>query len=191
MELEKDEVASVEWVPLDFFLKQINQDRLVKVIETLTPRMLFGWRRKLSQFLLGTISFPAIDLPLTTNGEDNIEKDNRRFRLWGLTLGMTRDIIQLADQPNLPFISFVTSAPSYSKKDIGWSIQFVTSLTIFWKKYITKTFYTPIKSQQRATLDKIYYGSIRKGIALAMVSRLAFTGLVLSWLLRRYRHYLK
>ncbi|KAI9304143.1 hypothetical protein BJ944DRAFT_90764 [Cunninghamella echinulata] len=107
--------------------------------------MLFGWRRKLSQFLLGTISFPAIDLPLTTNGEDNIEKDNRRFRLWGLTLGMTRDIIQLADQPNLPFISFVTSAPSYSKKDIGWSIQFVTSLTIFWKKYITKTFYTPIK----------------------------------------------
>ncbi|CAO3643720.1 unnamed protein product [Cunninghamella blakesleeana] len=194
MELQTDEVASVEWVPLSFFLNPIHPNHSVQMMETLTPRLTNGWRRKVAQILLGTITFPAIDLPLQPLPHlDNNDGPKRRFRLWGLTLGMTRDILQLTNQPNLPFISLVTTSPSYSRKDIGWSIQFVYSITYFWKKYITKSLYTStIKSQHKATLDKIYYGSIRKGIALALISRLTFIGLVLLWISRgKYKHYLK
>ncbi|CAO3590792.1 unnamed protein product [Absidia cylindrospora] len=198
LELEKDEVASVEWVPLDFFLSSTSMINTAATgaVESLTPRVLFGWRRRLLQPLLGTITFPAIDLPvhdITIHDPDDQQPHHhisppRRFRLWGLTLGMTRDLIELAGQDDLPFLALVAGTPRYSRKDLGWWIHCLTIVTLFWRRKVTHSMsYPSSQSRQQADWIKVYHGSIRTGLAMAMVGRLVVVSLGISWLVRLYR----
>ncbi|KAI8332231.1 hypothetical protein BC941DRAFT_436996 [Chlamydoabsidia padenii] len=178
MRLEKDEVASVEWIPLNFFLSPIpNNTHYAE--ESLTPRIIHGWRRQLLQPLLGTVSFPAIDLPIHSTSQ----LPDRRFRLWGLTLAMTRDLIQLTGHDELPFLALVAATPRYSRRDIGWWIKCITAVSMFWQQKVTSL----SKSQQQAQWEKLYYGSMRLGLMMAMATRAVALVLGVSWLLRRFQ----
>lgn len=122
-------------IPLDFFLSPITSE--AAVVESLTPRVFFGWRHTLLQHLLGTVTFPAIDLPVkneTTNDITAAALPQRRFRLWGMTLAMTRDLVHLSDDGILPFSSLVATSPRFSRRDIGWWIQITARTTFFWRQ---------------------------------------------------------
>jgi hypothetical protein len=112
-------------------------ERVCYVEESLTPRVLQGWRRKLLRPLLGGVSFPAIDLPIDKHSDMTISPggDNtpsyRRFRLWGLTLAMTRDLIQLTGQADLPFVALVAGTPRYSRQDIGMWIKCIALVSLW------------------------------------------------------------
>ncbi|KAI8343116.1 hypothetical protein BC941DRAFT_87379 [Chlamydoabsidia padenii] len=166
-------------IPLDFFLSTTTNSASC-VEEALTPRVFFGWRHILLQYLLGKITFPSIDLPVAATSTP------RRYRLWGMTLAMTRDLIQLTGVDDIPFLALVATLPQYSRKDIGWWIQIITRITCFWRRKSS----TLSSRQQRTEWSKTYYGSMRAGVVMAMVTRIIVAVMGASWLLKRcYRQF--
>ena len=73
--------------------------------------------------MVGKVSFPAIDLPT--------EDESRRMQLWGLTLGMTRELIELTEIPGpvgrpawQQFVTMAKAYPKFSYKDMNLLIRF-------------------------------------------------------------------
>ncbi|CAO3688851.1 unnamed protein product [Rhizopus microsporus] len=89
------------------------------------------WLKSLLNVMLGTISFTSIDLPPTT-ASDNV------FRLWGLTMGMTKDIIKLVDTKESFFYKLTTQSPRFSRVDIGWFTMLITYAKVYWKRICHK-----------------------------------------------------
>lgn len=118
---------------------------------------------------MGTVSFPAIDLPTDTATQ---------FRLWGLTMGMTRDLIEFTKLQQLLFVKLVNSKPIYSRPDIGWITLLVTQLTIYYKTFIKKNH---VNFGAKLEWDKVYFESIRKAVMLAILLRLV----ILFWLIKK------
>lgn len=85
------------------------------------------WLTPLIRFMMGTVTFQAIDLPTSPN---------TLFRLWGLTMGMTRDIIEFTnlDHKHLAFLKLTQNQPVYSRPDIGWITTIITYITFQLKK---------------------------------------------------------
>lgn len=74
--------------------------------------------------MMGSVTFPAIDLPTSPEVKT-------LFRLWGLTLGMTREIIEFTqlDHNRLAFLQLAKSKPIFSRPDIGWLTTLIASIT--------------------------------------------------------------
>lgn len=122
-------------VPFDFFLSSADYpDQRVK--ESLAPakRKSNGFAASLTRHMLGSISFPAIDL--------RSDDESRPLRLWGLTLGMTCELIELTveqehhsegrpawQQTKLAFVKLARSAPVYSVKDVGYLVRLIAYVT--------------------------------------------------------------
>jgi hypothetical protein len=83
------------------------------------------WKRALLGLILGTIAFPSVYLPST-------DTTAARFRLWGLTMGMTKDLIKLNDT-NHVFVKLTETLPGYSWPDIGWLTYMITKVNILRK----------------------------------------------------------
>ncbi|KAG2224446.1 hypothetical protein INT45_010512, partial [Circinella minor] len=105
--IQESEVAAVQWVPLQFFLSK-------------TPYPDTPLRKS---FMIGNVSFPAIDLPT--------EDESRRMQLWGLTLGMTRELIELTETPGTmgrpawqQFVTMAKAYPKFSYSDMNVLIRF-------------------------------------------------------------------
>lgn len=79
--------------------------------------------------MMGSVTFPAIDLPTSPEVKTI-------FRLWGLTMGMTRDIIEFTqlDHNRLAFLQLTRSKPIYSRPDIGWLTTLIAYITFTAKK---------------------------------------------------------
>jgi hypothetical protein len=79
--------------------------------------------------MMGTITLPAIDLPTSPGNKTN-------FRLWGLTMGMTRDIIEFTDlnHNHLAFLELTRRKPIYSRPDIGWIALLITNSILYWRR---------------------------------------------------------
>ncbi|KAI9020227.1 NUDIX hydrolase domain-like protein [Phycomyces nitens] len=183
MSLQESEVAAVKWVPLSFFLtnEPYNYDL---VTQNLAPRsMRKGTIAPFARLMMGTVSFPAIDLP-------TLDNDSHNFRLWGITLGMTRDLMVCAEgrpawhnhtsiqstKETFPFVKFAKSPPLFSHKDISF---------MFWVMYrVTAAKSNLFKSRQNM-LPKIdrenetMLIAFQRAIGLAIVLR--FSGSV--WLI--------
>jgi hypothetical protein len=79
--------------------------------------------------MMGSVTFPAIDLP-------TCPEIKSIFRLWGLTMGMMRDIIEFTpNHQELAFMKLTSSAPIYSRPDIGWLTILIAKITIFSKRF--------------------------------------------------------
>lgn len=102
-------------VPLSFFLAtEPYPSRPVSESLSISYPLL----RPLMQWMMGSVSFPAVDLPGTPH-----------FRLWGLTMGMTRDIIQFTQLDQLAFVALVNSPPT------GFPIYFYNLYSYVSKKF--------------------------------------------------------
>ncbi|KAI9273904.1 hypothetical protein EDC94DRAFT_510477, partial [Helicostylum pulchrum] len=123
-------------VPLSFFLS--SKDTLYASYRPITEQLSLvrlnknKWVTSFIRLMMGSVTFAAIDLPTTRETRTN-------FRLWGLTMGMTRDIIQFArlEEENLSFVKLVNARPIYSRPDIGWLALLFTQFTVYYKKLTT------------------------------------------------------
>ncbi|KAF7727442.1 hypothetical protein EC973_007511 [Apophysomyces ossiformis] len=114
--LQASEVAAVQWVPISFFLSPSTVDQFMTqpLAATRSTR-----QKSLSpmRHMFGSVTFPSVDLPS--------DDPTRRFRLWGLTLGLTRDLIQRVSEGRpawqvLAFIKHARRMPHYSHADLRW-----------------------------------------------------------------------
>ncbi|KAI8090535.1 NUDIX hydrolase domain-like protein [Thamnidium elegans] len=170
--LQESEVAAVQWVPLSFFLSTHSYASYRPITEQLSLVRLNKnkWATPLIRFMMGSVTFAAIDLPTSTN-----------FRLWGLTMGMTRDIVEFTGLDNLSFVKMVNDKPIYSRPDIGWLALLFTQFTVSYKKLTTNIDYGA-----KSEWDKVYFASIRRAVIFAVLLRLGFTGVIITWLIKRY-----
>lgn len=112
-------------VPLAFFTS--NQPYTNHAItEHLTlVRVKNRFVNRFIRFLMGSVTFPAVHLPTTTVNSQTT------FKLWGLTLGMTSDIIEFTKKNHLAFLKLTKSKPIYSRKDIGMLAALITQLRYY------------------------------------------------------------
>ncbi|GAA5870870.1 hypothetical protein JCM8547_001728, partial [Rhodosporidiobolus lusitaniae] len=118
-ELQESEVASAHWIPLDLLHAPAAKTGKVEIdIATrLAPRS--RWARRALQVLMGKMDFKCILLPndpvATGLPFDDIPLSQRpELRLWGLTLGMTLDLLShmnlAATSPDLSTYPYGVSA---------------------------------------------------------------------------------
>lgn len=112
-------IYTIIGVPLSFFTS--NQPYVNHSITEYLTLVQFKNRffNRLIRFLMGSVTFPAIHLPTSTQ---------TTFKLWGLTLGMTNDIIEFTRKNNLAFLKLTKSKPIYSRKDIALLANLITQL---------------------------------------------------------------
>lgn len=112
-------IYTIIGVPLSFFTS--NQPYVNHSITEYLTLVQFKNRffNRLVRFLMGSVTFPAIHLPTSTQ---------TTFKLWGLTLGMTNDIIEFTRKNNLAFLKLTKSKPIYSRKDIALLANLITQL---------------------------------------------------------------
>jgi hypothetical protein len=81
------------------------------------------WLVPLMRLMIGSVTFPAIDLPISSDIKTI-------FRLWGLTMGMTSDLIEFTGIPEnrLAFVQLTTTKPIFSRPDIGLLTLLITRL---------------------------------------------------------------
>ncbi|KAL9537930.1 hypothetical protein MBANPS3_011334 [Mucor bainieri] len=178
-QLQEDEVAAVEWVPLSFFTsKQPYVNHAITEHLTLV-RSKNRFVNRCIRFLMGSVTFPAVLLPTTAANA------HTTFKLWGLTLGMTSDIIEFTKKNHLAFLKLTKSKPIYSRKDIGMLAALITQLRYFIR--YGKMELDPNSSAMRtkAKWDKVYWSSIRLAILVAILLRLSFTGLFIRFLINK------
>lgn len=116
-------------VRLSFFLSaQIYPSK--PIVEQLTiGHFKNKWLSLLMRLMIGSVTFPTIDLP-TSNDVKTV------FRLWGLTMGMTSDLVEFTNIPKnrLAFVQLTTAKPIFSRPDIGLLATFITRLTCMFGK---------------------------------------------------------
>ncbi|KAG2234420.1 hypothetical protein INT48_007168 [Thamnidium elegans] len=161
--LDEREISSIKDNKLLMILIPFEQLSLVRLNKN-------KWATPLIRFMMGSVTFAAIDLPTSTN-----------FRLWGLTMGMTRDIVEFTGLDNLSFVKMVNDKPIYSRPDIGWLALLFTQFTVSYKKLTTNIDYGA-----KSEWDKVYFASIRRAVIFAVLLRLGFTGVIITWLIKRY-----
>lgn len=132
---------------------------------------------------MGSVTFQAIDLPTSPI-----------FRLWGLTMTMTRDIIGFTQLDQLAFVK--KSKPIYSRPDIGWLTILITQLTVYTNRFrycnifkINNNLLICSHSNSGAKIewDKIYFASIKKAVMVAVLLRLGFTGVIFTLLFKKLK----
>ncbi|KAL7330333.1 hypothetical protein PS15p_205297 [Mucor circinelloides] len=178
-ELQTDEVAAVEWVPLSFFTSSQPYANHAITEHLTLVRVKNRFVNRCIRFLMGSVTFPAIHLPTTPVNSQTT------FKLWGLTLGMTNDIIEFTKKNHLAFLKLTNSKPIYSRKDIGVLAVLITQLRYFIR--YGKMEFDPNSSSMRAKAkwDKIYYSSIRLAVLVAVLLRLGFTSLFIRYLINK------
>ncbi|KAI8363924.1 hypothetical protein BD560DRAFT_177516 [Blakeslea trispora] len=123
--------------------------------------------------MMGSVQFPAIDLPTQP-----------QFRLWGLTLGMTSDLVQFTQKKRLEFVQLTRKEPVYSRKDIGYLTRWITQLTLLLKN---KAYAQPMTMTMldRFEWDRVYFMSIRKAAIVASLLRLGIIGVLLKFVQKK------
>ncbi|KAI9483613.1 MAG: NUDIX hydrolase domain-like protein [Benjaminiella poitrasii] len=162
--LQASEVADVKWVPLSFFLssqKYIN--RPIKEHLSII-RLEHRWVSPLIRFMMGSVTFPAVDLPVTTTDKQAASL----FRLWGLTMGMTSDLVKFTQFNDMAFVKLTKSLPIFSRPDIGF--------LVFWITHVRAWFHLRKTDRKRAQAewDKVYFSSIRIAVLVAVLLRISF-----------------
>lgn len=176
MRISADEIQSVHWVPLTFFMydnfvenwKKISYPtvkilyylRWLKILER-SSHYYYLWK-KLEEFILGKIYYGGILLPdemkynvkgggsnenSTSHNHSSLKKRNssttflpysnktKPLILWGITLGMTSDLVDLLYKPEeLPLLSIKELASArFTHKDIDLMVKCFKNGTP-WKK---------------------------------------------------------
>lgn len=149
---------------MSFFLATETSYPIQFITEPLMPiQPTYAFLRPWIHWMMGSVSFAALDL-------------SPQFRLWGLTLLMTRDLIQLTGSTKeLAFVKLVNQAPVYSRPDIGWLVRFITWVSMYYNK----------NGKVKEEWDKVYFRSIRKAVVVAVLLRLGFTSVIFTWLFKK------
>lgn len=131
----------------------------------------------ITQYSLGTISFPAIDLP---------SESGHMLRLWGLTLGMTRELIEMTapggddddsggrlawqrKTEQIPFVAMAKSLPTYSHPDLSFLV----------------TLFVRLSPRKGRSKEKIYFAGLRWAIYTTVLVRTSVAIALASWFIRR------
>ncbi|KAF9577148.1 hypothetical protein BGW38_007833, partial [Lunasporangiospora selenospora] len=124
---QPDEVASVHWQPLSLFLDRLEKPQWTPMVINLSSKLTPRLARTFLRSLFGTMSLHSIEMPyrpefilrlqnqqtsLTTGAVATVTKtavlidhepewdpEHRPLKLWGLTLQMMADLLELKDGP--------------------------------------------------------------------------------------------
>lgn len=166
-------MATVQWVPLRFFLSSTPYpDQSMQESIAPTRRRDNRMIAPLARVMLGTVSFPAIDLPVD-------DPEEHRMRLWGMTLGMTRELIELAcvDTTSIDgrpawqqqFVTMAAARPKFSNLDMQWLVEFYLRVS----KPRSKSQHSSSLRKHRHTKETIIYiTAFRRAIYTAVALRI-------------------
>ncbi|KAI7865446.1 NUDIX hydrolase domain-like protein [Spinellus fusiger] len=184
--LQSSEVTAVEWVPLSFFLSA-TPSQYEFVAEKVAPRVI-GKKVKnpIAQSVLGNVTFPSIVLP----------SDTHFFRLWGITLRITQEVLDLTQpcpkgRPSwrdihpskeaLPFMILCRTPPTFNSKDLAF---------FFWLFHRISLYKTPLPDNALAckfAYDSTYFGAFQKAVRMSLFVRLIGSVLTLYLAKRLYQ----
>lgn len=124
-------------MPLSYFLSKEEYPSYQPITEALNmARYKSKWLNKFARLMLGTVQFPAYYLPTNLETRSVSTNETLLFRLWGLTLGMTNDIIEMT-HPHISKDQLTFLKPSrakgyiYSRPDIGYLTYYIAILRYY------------------------------------------------------------
>ncbi|KAM3588792.1 nudix (nucleoside diphosphate linked moiety X)-type motif 8, variant 3 [Umbelopsis sp. WA50703] len=176
IKLQTSEVASIHWVPLKFFLSTEPYNfrpMKIKLMKKMPPYL--RSMAPVAQELFGDMEVPAIDLP----------DSDPAPRLWGLTLGMTSQLIDMTEesisgrphrsksQKQLTFVKLDKSPPKYTYPDIAALVWLFYRAGLAWEKMTGTTPKHRVRSTSWAAAPelRVYFAALRKALAVAGLLR--------------------
>ncbi|KAG0242538.1 hypothetical protein BGW41_003896 [Actinomortierella wolfii] len=154
---QPDEVASVHWQPLSLFLDRLEQPQWTPMVINLSSKLTPRLSRTFLRGLFGTMSLHSIEMPykpefvLRQRQEGNKavvvvdhhpewDPNHRPLKLWGLTLQMTADLLELKDGPiNLDIRQKVWDSKRMRRRlDAGFLPSFSQADMHFWVRALLK-----------------------------------------------------
>ncbi|KAL0078820.1 hypothetical protein F4703DRAFT_1210153 [Phycomyces blakesleeanus] len=173
----------------------------------LAPRsMRKGNLAPLARSMMGTVSFPAIDLPTQDqDSNNNNDSSSHHFRLWGITLGMTRDLMICAEggrptwkhkhsktspsivqstKETFPFVKFCKSPPLFSRKDISFLFWLMHRITSF-KGNLTRSSGRKNMLPKIDSEDETMLIAFRRAIGLAVVLRISGVAWIVYFVIKK------
>ncbi|CAO3680406.1 unnamed protein product [Umbelopsis ramanniana] len=197
LKLQTSEVASVHWIPLQFFLSvepYSYRPMKIKLMSKMPPHL--RSLAPVAQGLFGNMEVPAIDLP---DGNPSSPP-----RLWGLTLGMTSQLINMTvgsssgrpirsrNEKRLAFVDLESSPPKYSFPDIAALVWMFFKMGIAWQNI--RGVRTRSKSSRTTSWAEdadlpLYYAALRKSLTVAGILRVAGVMIIIlkAYKLLKYR----
>ncbi|KAK3824645.1 MAG: hypothetical protein J3Q66DRAFT_94147 [Benniella sp.] len=215
---QPDEVASVHWQPLSLFLDRLDKPQwtpmTINLSSKLTPRL----SRTFLKGLFGTMSLHSIEMPykpefvLRTQMEKSTgsesgssspsttstviidyepewDPDHRPLKLWGLTLQMMADLLELKDGPiQLDIRQKVWDSKRMRKRlDAGFLPGFSQADMHFWVRALLKFHSwqgTENKTSQsnRVGSWESYYRLVKQAFLFVILGRLAAFALAMKLL---------
>jgi len=177
MKLQTSEVASIHWIPIQFLLSTepySYRPMKIKLMSKMPPHL--RSMAPVAHALFGNMEVPAIDLP-----DGNPDSPPR---LWGLTLGMTVQLIGMtadltSGRPNRPkklaLVELERSAPKYTYPDIAALVWLFAKVGLAWQRARGVKREDKVKSTTWAGGPdlRIYFAALRKSLAVAGLLRLA------------------
>jgi len=224
MHINADEIQSVHWVPITYFMydnfvenwkkisyptvKILSMLRWLQVLER-SSKYYYLWK-KLEEFVLGKVYYGGILLPedmkynirggstdetsVSFQGSSTLTNPQRKYSgssflpytnkkkpliLWGITLGMTSDLVDLLYKPEeLPLLSIKEMASAkFTHKDIDFMVKCFKNGTP-WKK--TANYYQQIPCRKPVISEYIdeteYFSYMKFSAYVAFIARM-----VIAW----------
>ncbi|KAF9430523.1 hypothetical protein BGZ94_006318 [Podila epigama] len=174
---QPDEVAAVHWQPLSLFLDRLENPQwtpmVINLSSNLTPRL----SRTILRGLFGTMSLHAVEMPykpefvirqqqegtktITVIDQNPVwDADHRPLKLWGLTLQMIADLLEIKDGPvQLDIRQKVWDSRRMRKRlDAGFLPGFSQTDMHFWVRALLK-FHSWQGTEQKTTTQSNRVGS--------------------------------
>ncbi|KAF9974846.1 hypothetical protein BGZ73_001661 [Actinomortierella ambigua] len=154
---QPDEVASVHWQPLSLFLDRLEQPLWTPMVINLSSKLTPRLSRTFLRGLFGTMSLHSIEMPykpefvlrqrqegsktvVVVDHHPEWDPNHRPLKLWGLTLQMTADLLELKDGPiNLDIRQKVWDSKRMRRRlDAGYLPSFSQADMHFWVRALLK-----------------------------------------------------
>ncbi|KAG0299811.1 hypothetical protein BGZ98_009747 [Dissophora globulifera] len=204
---QPDEVASVHWQPLSLFLDRLEKPlwtpMTINLSSKLTPRL----SRTFLRGLFGTMSLHSVDMPyrpefvlrssqgsgseslsasalggIVVDYEPEWDPDHRPLKLWGLTLQMMADLLELKNGPLQPESRQMVwdSKRMRRRLDAGFLPSFSQADMHFWVRALLK--FHSWQGTEKVGSWESYYRLVKLAFLFVIVGRVAAFALLVKLL---------
>ncbi|KAF9153801.1 hypothetical protein DFQ26_000442 [Actinomortierella ambigua] len=194
---QPDEVASVHWQPLSLFLDRLEQPQWTPMVINLSSKLTPRLSRTFLRGLFGTMSLHSIEMPykpefvlrqrqegskavVVVDHHPEWDPNHRPLKLWGLTLQMTADLLELKDGPiNLDIRQKVWDSKRMRRRlDAGFLPSFSQADMHFWVRALLK-FHSWQGTEKKTTQSnrvgswESYYRLVKQAFLFVILGRAA------------------
>ncbi|KAG0356383.1 hypothetical protein BG005_004674 [Podila minutissima] len=194
---QPDEVAAVHWQPLSLFLDRLETPQWTPMVINLSSKLTPRLSRTFLRGLFGTMSLHAVEMPYKPEfilrqrqvGSKTVtvidqapewDSDHRPLKLWGLTLQMIADLLELKDGPiHLDIRQKVWDSKRMRKRlDAGYLPGFSQVDMHFWVRALLKFHSWQGTEQKTSQSNRVgswesYYRLVKQAFFFVILGRAA------------------